>query len=105
MEAIFSNPGYHLISENILSTLDHETLMSCKEALHHRTTILSDPTFWIKKCFDLGLQYDLFFHWKQLIQITTGTSMYFFKLARSFGHQKLIRCVLCSNIRLSDFTY
>ena len=49
MEAIFCNPGYHLISEKILSTLDHETLMSCKEALHHRRTLLSDPTFWIQK--------------------------------------------------------
>ena len=72
MEAIFSNPGYHLISEKILATLDHETLMSCKEALQHRRTLLSDPTFWIKKCLDLGLQYDLFIHWKQLIQIITG---------------------------------
>ena len=72
MEAIFSNPGYHLISEKILATLDHETLMSCKEALQHRRTLLSDPTFWINKCLDLGLQYDLFIHWKQLIQIITG---------------------------------
>ena len=72
IEQLFSNPGYHIISDKILSHLDHESLISCKAAFNHMKSILDIPNFWLKKCVQNGLNYELYLHWNQLIQITLG---------------------------------
>ena len=71
MESIFGNPGLHLISEQILELLDHESLVACHKAFGFR----SPPNFWLKKCLKSGLPYELYMNWKVLIQVTEDTDL------------------------------
>ena len=73
MEALFENPGFSHIAENIFMFLDHDSLMSCQNVCKSWAINL-DSIFWLKKCAQKGLPKPIEKMWKEIIHATIGTN-------------------------------
>ena len=71
-EALFENPGFSHIAENIFLFLDHESLLSCQKVCKSWAINL-DSIFWFKKCAQKGLFFGFLpteKMWKEIIHAT-----------------------------------
>lgn len=71
MKEFFAIPGLNHIGENILMSLDCQSLMNCQCVCKSIDEFLkSNPKFWLKICVRQGITNDLFRKWKSLIEET-----------------------------------
>ena len=68
MEILMSNPGYSMISKNILSLLNHENLLMCRLVSQSWKSQVDQPHFWNRKCQIKGQSKELHEDWIDLIQ-------------------------------------
>ena len=68
MDFISNNPGLKQIIEEIFMKLDYESLLLCRHVCLSWEEILKKPIFWLKKCHQLGMPFDIQDEWKTFLE-------------------------------------
>ena len=71
MDLISRNPGLQHISEEIFLNLDHKDILECEKVNAFWKQTLKNPSFWLKKCLQMGIMPESYhMEWSKLIKTT-----------------------------------
>ena len=96
MEQFFANPGFAHIAEEIMSHLDHRTLLSCRLVSISFKNILDNPKIWLRRCKRVSMSDEKQAKWREVIDCLNNTdgidfdkllnqvTLYLMKMGKSF---------------------
>ena len=96
MEQFFANPGFAHIAEEIMSHLDHRTLLSCRLVSISFKNILDNPKIWLRRCKRVSMSDEKESKWRKVIDSLNNTdginfdkllnqvTLYLMKMSKSF---------------------
>ena len=94
MEQFFANPGFAHIANEILSHLDHRTLLACRQVstLFKTFVDMDNPKRWLKRCKRVSMSDEKDAKWRKIIDSLNNTddkllnqvTLYLMKMSKSF---------------------
>ena len=76
MNNLMTNPGYSIITQKIIRSLDHKSHLAFRLVGRSWKMQVDCPYVWLKKCFQKGMNKDLYITWIHLLQgIEKGSSL------------------------------
>ena len=69
MEQFFTNPGFAHIADEILSHLDHRTLLRCRIVSSAFKKFLDNPKLWLRRCKRVSMSEENEAMWKNVIEL------------------------------------
>ena len=73
-ELFFTNPGFHLVLENIFLNLNFDDLSACEQINKFCKNVLNNPNFWLKKFTLRGLSKENQNDWETAIGLAKDDS-------------------------------
>ena len=105
MEQFFTNPGFAHIADEILSYLDHRTLLGCRLVSSAFKKFLDNPKLWLRRCKQVSMSDKDESKWRKVIEFLNNTdginfdkilnqvTLYLMKMSKSFYNiQSPIHC-------------
>ena len=96
MEQFFSNPGFAHIADEIITHLDHRTLLSCRLVSTSFKKFLDNPKIWLRRCKRVSMSDEKQAKWREVIDCLNNTdgidfdkllnqvTLYLMKIGKSF---------------------
>ena len=75
MDIFTKNPGFQHIAEEIFLNLDIEKLEKCETVNESWSSIIEDPSFWLRKCLKNGFLHKNKTAWERAIQVTKKVNL------------------------------
>ena len=73
MEQFFANPGFAHIADEIITHLDHRTLLSCRLVSTSFKKFLDNPKIWLRRCKQVSMSDKDESKWKKVIEFLNNT--------------------------------
>ena len=68
IDNLMTNPGYSIITQKIIRFLDHKSHLAFRLVGRSWKMQVDCPYFWLKKCFQKGMNKELYITWIRLLQ-------------------------------------
>ena len=95
MEQFFNNPGFAHIADEIISHLDHRTLLRCRLVSFSIKKFVDNPKLWLRRCRHVTMSEENEAQWEKVIeilmdgradvdQILDEVTLYLMKMSKSY---------------------